>query len=279
MKIIHSLHSIRRLLFSVRRNEKSIGFVPTMGALHHGHISLINRARIENDLVVTSIFVNPIQFGPQEDYTQYPRNFRNDSRLCRKNGVDFLFYPSAQDIYRKGHKTFIKVAGLGDSLCGEFRPGHFQGVATIVTKLLNIIQPDKVYFGQKDAQQAVIIKKMVEDLNIPVKIKVMPTVREKDGLAVSSRNVYLNSKQRKSAAVLYQALVCAANLIKAKERNLSYIRRAMIDVIGRNARVQYIAFVDNRNLQPVKKAKGRVLIALSAFLGRVRLIDNIVVNA
>ena len=188
MKVIRSVKEMCAYAQVKRREGKKIGFVPTMGALHSGHLSLINKARKESDVVVISIFVNPIQFGPKEDFRRYPRNFSEDRRIAEKAGVDVLFFPSAQGIYPQGYCTYIRVEGLSNKLCGAFRPTHFQGVATVVAKLFNIVQPDIAYFGQKDFQQVVIIKRMVEDLNIPVKIKSLPIVREKDGLAMSSRN-------------------------------------------------------------------------------------------
>ena len=206
MKIIHSINQMASVSKRLRADGQAIGFVPTMGALHEGHLSLMRKARKENDVVVVSIFVNPIQFGPQEDYRRYPRNLRQDARLCSKEGVGIIFYPQAKDIYPQGYKTYVDVEDLSKVLCGKFRPGHFSGVATVVTKLFNIVNPDIAYFGQKDAQQAIIIQRMAKDLNMPIKIKVMPTVREKDDLALSSRNAYLSKSERKDAAVLYQAL-------------------------------------------------------------------------
>jgi len=259
---------------------KTIGFVPTMGALHKGHLSLIRQAHKENDIVVVSIFVNPIQFGPKEDYRRYPRNLRLDARLCRREGADVIFFPDAQQMYTGNYKTYVIVQDLSDVLCGKFRPGHFKGVATVVTKLFNIVRPDIAYFGGKDAQQAIIIKKVVEDLNTPVRIKVMPTVREEDGLAMSSRNAYLNKEERRDAAVLYQALILAKNLIKQGSVDSSDIIRKMRRLINKkkSACIQYISVVKHKDLQPMDKIRGKVLIALSVWIGKTRLIDNIVIG-
>jgi len=264
----------------MHQRGQTIGFVPTMGALHIGHLSLIRKARGENDKVVVSIFVNPTQFGPKEDYRRYPRNLKLDSHLCRKEGADVIFYPAVRQMYPVDYKTYVVVQDLSDCLCGKFRPGHFKGVATVVTKLINIVSPDVAYFGQKDAQQAIIIKKMAEDLNLAVKIKIMPTIREKDGLAMSSRNTYLSPSERKDAVVLYQALRLAADLIRQGNRNSLDIIRKMRQLINkrRSAKIQYISIVCPQDLKPVDKIKGEVLIALAVFIGKTRLIDNIIVS-
>ncbi len=209
MKIIRSIKEMAGFSQKLHIKGKAIGFVPTMGALHEGHFSLIRQAHKENDIVVVSVFVNPIQFGPKEDYRCYPRNLKSDTRLCEKAGADVIFCPDVQDMYPDNYKTYIEVYDLSNILCGKFRPGHFKGVATVVAKLFNIVNPTVSYFGQKDAQQAIIIKKMAEDLHIPIKIKVMPIVREKDGLAMSSHNIYLNKDERQDAIVLYQTLIQA----------------------------------------------------------------------
>jgi pantoate--beta-alanine ligase len=251
-----------------------------MGALHEGHLSLIRRARKENDIVIVSIFVNPAQFGPKEDFKNYPRDLKRDSRLCRKGGVDVLFYPDAKQIYPQNYKTYITVEGLSDSLCGKFRPGHFRGVATIVAKLFNIVSPDIAYFGQKDAQQAIIIKRMIEDLNMPVKIKVMPIVREPDGLAMSSRNIYLSPQERKDAAVLYASLIRAKKLIIEGKKDPQGVTKEMKKMIEdkKSAKVQYIAIVNPENLKQVNKIRGRTLVLLAVYIGKTRLIDNIIVR-
>ena len=280
MKIIRSLKEMSGFSRKAHVKGKSVGFVPTMGALHEGHLSLIRKARKENDVVVVSIFVNPIQFGPKEDYGRYPRNLRRDSKLCEKSGADVIFYPGQKQMYPLNYKTYVAVYDLSNCLYGKFRPGHFKGVTTVVNKLFNIVSPDNAYFGQKDAQQAIIIKKMAEDLNIPVKIKVLPTVRERDGLAMSSRNAYLNKEERRDATVLNQALILAKNLISQGNTSSSVIIRRMKELINnkKSARIQYILIVDPNDLLPVAKIKDKVLIALSVWMGKTRLIDNIVVS-
>jgi len=280
MKIIHSINQMASVSKRLRADGQAIGFVPTMGALHEGHLSLMRKARKENDVVVVSIFVNPIQFGPQEDYRRYPRNLRQDARLCSKEGVGIIFYPQAKDIYPQGYKTYVDVEDLSKVLCGKFRPGHFSGVATVVTKLFNIVNPDIAYFGQKDAQQAIIIQRMAKDLNMPIKIKVMPTVREKDGLALSSRNAYLSKSERKDAAVLYQALNLARDLIKQGNKNSFSIIRKMKQLINKkkSAKIQYISILDLKDLKTLVRIKGKVLVVLAVWLGKTRLIDNLIVN-
>lgn len=280
MKIIYSIKEMSGWSRKMHRKGQTVGFVPTMGALHLGHLSLIRKARRENDKVVVSIFVNPAQFGPGEDYKRYPRNLKFDARLCRREGADAIFYPDARRMYPADYKTYVVVRDLSDCLCGKFRPGHFKGVATVVNKLFHIVNPDIAYFGQKDAQQAIIIKKTAEDLNLAVKIKVMPTIREKDGLAMSSRNAYLYKGQRKDAAVLYQALTLAKDLIRQGNRDSLDIIRRMRRLINRrrSARIQYISIVRPQDLKPADKIRDKVLIALAVFIGRTRLIDNIIVS-
>ena len=280
MRIVKDINNMQRICLSLRQQGKSIGFVPTMGALHAGHLSLIKKARLDNDVAVVSIFVNPKQFGPKEDFKLYPRNLSNDALLCKKQGVDIIFSPNADNVYSQGYKTHVFVERLSHLLCGEYRTGHFQGVTTIVNKLFNIVGPDIAYFGQKDAQQAIIIKQMVRDLNLPVKIKVMPIIREPDGLAMSSRNKYLSDRERIDAAVLHQALLAASNAIKhgldSPVKVVSLIRR-MIGKI-KSARIQYVRIVDINNLMPVERIKDRVLIAVAVSFGKTRLIDNIIVK-
>jgi pantoate--beta-alanine ligase len=271
---------MQRLSKIIKLKGKTLGFVPTMGALHEGHLSLIRRARKETGFVVVSIFVNPIQFGQNEDLKKYPRNLKQDALLCRKEGADIIFYPDARDMYPKNFRTYVGVDGLSEVLCGRFRPGHFKGVTTVVAKLFNIVSPDIAYFGQKDAQQAIIIKKMVKDLDMPVTIKIMPTVRQKDGLALSSRNTYLNQNERKEAIVLYQALNLARSLIREGRSDTADIIRRMKRLINKKktSRIQYASIVDLENLRPVDRIKGGVLIALAVWIGKTRLIDNIIIN-
>lgn len=279
MKIIRSIKQMQDLSKKIRLKDKGIGFVPTMGALHEGHLSLIRQARKDNDKVVVSIFVNPAQFAPHEDFRKYPRNLKRDAALCRKEKVDFLFYPDAKDMYPQNYKTTVEVCDLSDVLCGKSRRNHFRGVATAVTKLFNIVQPDIAYFGQKDAQQSIIIKRMVEDLNMPLKIRVMPTVREKDGLALSSRNAYLNRQERKDAVVLSRALSLAELLIKAGLKDVSRIISRIRQVIQKinTAKIDYISIVDLDDLKPLKRIKDSCLIALAVRMGKTRLIDNIII--
>jgi pantoate--beta-alanine ligase len=276
MKVIRALDKMSDFSRRARLKGRSIGLVPTMGALHEGHLSLIRQARRDNNLVVVSIFVNPTQFGPKEDFSKYPRTFRKDLLLCKKENVDIIFFPDAKKMYPQGFKTFVMVEGLSDILCGRSRPGHFKGVATVVTKLFNITQPDIAYFGQKDAQQSVIIKKMVLDLNMPVKINVMPTVREQNGLALSSRNAYLSARQKKEAVVLSRSLSFAEYLVKNGLKDPKRITSMMNSLIRKRsgARIDYIAIVDSDTLEPLKKISGSCLIALAAWFGKTRLIDN-----
>lgn len=280
MKIIRLPSVLFKDLRKLKAAGRKIGFVPTMGALHEGHLSLIRVARKENDFVVVSIFVNPTQFSPREDLNKYPRTINRDLFLCRKEKVDFVFLPKALDMYPQGFTTYCYVEGLSEALCGKSRPGHFRGVTTIITKLFNIIQPDVVYFGAKDAQQAIIIKKMVTDLNIPVKVHVLPTQREKDGLALSSRNIYLNKEERPKASVLSKSLNLAQALIKGGALDTARIidRIGQLIMRNKNTRIEYIEIVDSENLQPLKKISGNCLIALAVRIGRVRLIDNITIK-
>jgi len=280
MKIITKPAAMFKAVMPVKAKGKSVGFVPTMGALHEGHLSLIRRARKDNDLVVVSIFINPAQFAPGEDLKYYPRPIRNDTELCRRAGVDIIFYPKAEDIYLQGHKTYITVEEMSHVLCGRYRPGHFRGVATVIAKLLNIVQPDIIYFGQKDAQQEVIISKMIRDLNFPVRIKVMPTVREKSGLALSSRNVYLSREEREDALVLSKALSLVSLLIRGGLRDAGRLRKRMTELIIRkkNIKIDYIAVVNAETLGPMERLKGNCLIALAVRIGKTRLIDNILVK-
>ncbi|HTY44967.1 MAG TPA: pantoate--beta-alanine ligase [Patescibacteria group bacterium] len=276
MKIIRSVRHMSAISEKLLRQARTTGFVPTMGALHEGHMSLIRRARRENERVVVSIFVNPTQFGAHEDFSRYPRDLAADARLCRKAGVDFIFLPSAQQMYPAGYGTFVEAADLGQRLCGAFRPGHFRGVATVVTKLFNIVRPTVAYFGQKDAQQALIIRRIAADLNLAVKIRVMPIVREKDGLALSSRNRYLNLRERKSAVALSQGIGEAKALVNAGVRDADVILRRVRHIVAaaKPSKIDYITLVDASGLVPVKKIRGGALLALAVWIGKTRLIDN-----
>ena len=284
MEIIKkSKHMVSTSELLKSKGEK-IGLVPTMGYLHKGHISLISRARAECSKVIVSIFVNPIQFGPKEDFAKYPRNFKKDCSLCQKAGADYIFFPSTDEMYEKDFKTFAEVQDLGDIMCGRERPGHFRGVCTVVLKLFNIIRPNIAYFGQKDYQQVVIIKKMTKDLNVPVEIAECPTVREKDGLAISSRNKYLSYDERKNAVVLFQSLKLAEELIINGQENLENIRKAAIEKLESTpfvSKIDYFDFRDNDTLceiERIDQKAERILIASAIWIGETRLIDNILIE-
>ncbi|MCM8831520.1 MAG: pantoate--beta-alanine ligase [Candidatus Omnitrophica bacterium] len=279
MIIARSVKNVVNIIKKVRGEKKTIGFVPTMGALHHGHLSLVKAAKNDCDFVVVSIFVNPTQFGPKEDYKKYPRTFKKDKELLEKEKVDLVFYPTVKSMYPKSFSTYVEEVFLSKVLCGKSRPGHFRGVCTVVTKLFNIVQPDVAYFGQKDYQQAQIIKRMVVDLNFQIKIKVLPIVRENDGLAASSRNVYLNDTQRKQATILFRALNLAKQLIKQGTKDPNAIIEKMRKLILSQsfAKIDYIKIVDPKTLRDVKEIKKKVVVALAVFIGKTRLIDNIIV--
>ena len=280
MKIVKTIESVRTVVEAARRSGKAIGFVPTMGALHIGHISLIQAAAKECDFVVVSIFVNPTQFGAGEDLEKYPRTLQQDLKLCDKAGVDVVFTPENETMYPGQNLTWVNVEKLTDGLCGQFRPGHFRAVATICNKLFNIVQPDVAYFGQKDAQQAAVIKQIVADLNMPLQVVVCPTVREENGLAVSSRNRYLTDQQKKDAASIYQALVKAQQLVDAGVLESAHIIAAMRTILqqGSSIQVEYISVVDAQTLQPIDTIVSQALIAIAVRIGPARLIDNIIVQ-
>jgi len=275
MKVIRKIKFLRKYIRKLKQDKKIIGFVPTMGYLHEGHLSLIQQARKECDIVVVSIFVNPLQFGPKEDFKKYPRDIKRDLAFCR-GLVDIVFIPYDKEMYPENFLTFVEVKQLSDILCGASRPGHFRGVTTVVNKLFNIVLPDKAYFGQKDAQQAIIIKKMVEDLNLDISIRILPIIRHPDGLAMSSRNVYLSEKERQESLVLFRSLILAKRLIKQGERDSKIILRKMSQLIkkAKSARIDYLSINDARTLQPLRIIKGEVLILVAVFIGNTRLIDN-----
>jgi len=252
-----------------------------MGALHAGHVSLIRHARRENSVCLVSIFVNPTQFGPREDLKRYPRPFRQDVEITRKEKVDILFAPTASAMYPEGFSTFVETGHLGEVLCGKSRPGHFRGVATVIAKLLNLTFPDVMYLGQKDAQQAIILKRIVADLDFPTTIKICPTVRETDGLALSSRNKYLSTQERSQAPILYRSLKLAQQLLRQGERSSPAIIRHMRSLIQRQAkcRIEYIACVRTKDLTPLRTIKGEALVALAVHFGKTRLIDNITLRS
>ncbi|RKY43957.1 MAG: pantoate--beta-alanine ligase [Candidatus Omnitrophota bacterium] len=274
MVIAQTIKKVKEVIRRVK--NKKIGFVPTMGALHEGHLSLVRRAKKEADFVVVSIFVNPLQFGPQEDYKLYPRNFKKDEALLKKEGVNLIFYPTPKTMYLKGFSTYVEEVYLSRVLCGVSRPGHFKGVTTVVAKLFNIVEPDIAYFGQKDYQQAQIIKRMVRDLNFPIKIRVLPIVRDKDGLALSSRNSYLSSEERKSALVLFQSIRLAKDLVRRGIVESSLIIKEVRKLINskKYTKIDYVEIVDPLTLRPLKRIEKRGLLALAVYVGRARLIDN-----
>jgi pantoate--beta-alanine ligase len=279
MKIIKSPQQMQKAVLSLKRKGKTVGLVPTMGALHEGHLSLIKRARKENDIVVVSIFVNPSQFGPNEDYLRYPRPFKKDAALCRKAGVDYIFAPVPKDMYTDGYQTCINVADMSQLMCGKFRTVHFKGVATVVAKLFNIAAPDRAYFGMKDFQQLKIIERMVKDLNIPVRVVPCPIVREKEGLALSSRNQYLSQREHDDSLTISKALREAA-AAAGKEKNAEKIKRLVSDRIKtiKNARIDYVVVSDPESLEELIVIKGPFVIAAAVWVGKTRLIDNILVN-
>jgi len=280
MKVVKTVSGMKAAVRSLKEKRLTIGLVPTMGYLHQGHLSLVRKCSKSVDVSVVSIFVNPLQFGPAEDLRQYPSDFARDSGLLKQEGVDFLFCPGGRDMYPEGYRTTVEVNGLQDGLCGRSRPGHFRGVATVVLKLFNIVQPDVAFFGQKDAQQAVILRKMAEDLNLSVKIRILPIVREPDGLAMSSRNVYLSEEERRAALVLSCSLVEAKRMFKRGERRTGVIVARLRELIAGEplARVDYIEIVDRRDLSPVDLIRRDALAALAVFVGKTRLIDNIILK-
>lgn len=276
MQVIDTVAALRQHLAGERAHGNGIGLVPTMGYLHAGHLSLVHAARQECDVVVMSIFVNPRQFGPQEDLESYPRDMERDLALARDAGVDVVFTPDVDEVYPSGYQTEVTVSTLTQPLCGAARPGHFNGVTTVVAKLFNMVGPDRAYFGQKDYQQATVIRRMVTDLNMPLTIVVCPIVREDDGLAMSSRNAYLNPEERQAALVLSRALQWAQVQLTQGERQAQRLQAALCDAISAEslARIDYVAVCDPHTLQPIEPLSDSVLVALAVFIGATRLIDN-----
>lgn len=275
--VVHSIEELRRTLAPIRNAPRSIGLVPTMGALHAGHGRLIETARAESGCVVVSIFVNPMQFHRSDDYGRYPRTLPGDLEFCAARGVDIVFAPSAEEMYPGAQRAFVEVNEIGDHLCGPFRPGHFRGVATVVLKLLNIVQPGRAYFGEKDAQQLAVIRQMVKDLNIPVDIVEVPTVREADGLALSSRNAYLTAEERSIAPTLHRALQAAALLISTGATSAAEIKKEALRVFDPRPeiRVEYLEIVNAGDMLPVEQIIGPVRVAGAVWVGKTRLIDNV----
>ncbi|HEY3197326.1 MAG TPA: pantoate--beta-alanine ligase [Nitrospirales bacterium] len=280
MRTIRTRRAIQTWARERRTAGESIGFVPTMGALHEGHASLIRAAKRQADAVAVSIFVNPLQFGPSEDLARYPRSTAEDVRLCRAEGVDVVFLPTVQELYPAGFQTTVRVKELTERYEGQARPGHFDGVTTVVAKLFHLIGPNRAFFGQKDYQQVVVIKQMVKDLDLPIDVVVRPTVREPDGLALSSRNRMLSARERKAAGVLFGALMSARRLVESGERSAKKGRNAMIGFVRREplARLDYAALVDPATLQVVDNVKGRAVLLLAVWIGKTRLIDNMVIT-
>ncbi|MFC1932693.1 pantoate--beta-alanine ligase [Chloroflexota bacterium] len=277
MKVVETINEMKRLRLKL---TEPVGFVPTMGYLHDGHLALVKQARAENPSVVVSIFVNPTQFGPQEDFTSYPRNTKRDLALLKKEKTDIVFMPSATEMYPAQFDSSVEVGRISWQLEGASRPTHFRGVTTVVAKLFNIVQPTKAYFGQKDAQQLIVIKKMVADLNMNLEVVTCPTVRELDGLAMSSRNTYLNPDERRAAAVLYRALCLAQQMWLTGEKDAEKIRLKMIGLIQKQplANIDYVSVADAETLEELERVKSPLLVSLAVKFGKTRLIDNIMLE-
>jgi pantoate--beta-alanine ligase len=280
MRIIETISDMKLFVQQAKEHGLSIGLVPTMGSLHEGHLALMRQAKKNCDVVVVSIFVNPTQFGPNEDYAKYPRDLTGDSEQAGKSGVEVIFHPQVQEMYPKGYNSFIEIDGITEKLCGLSRPGHFRGVATIVAKLLNIIQPDTAFFGQKDAQQVLVLQRMVSDLNMNVALEIVPIVREKDGLAMSSRNAFLTDEERKAALVLYRSLQLAQQLVTQGEVNVEKIRQQVITNIQaeERAEIDYAEIHSYPLLENIDTIEQKALLALAVRIGNTRLIDNIILE-
>lgn len=280
MKVVETISEIRKQIKDWRKQGYSIGFVPTMGYLHEGHLSLVQKALEQNDKAVVSIFVNPMQFSPSEDLESYPRDFNRDKELLEKTGANLIFYPGAEKLYEDDFCTYVDMNRVSKELCGKSRPVHFRGVCTIVTKLFHIITPDKAYFGQKDAQQLAVIKRMVRDLNMDIEIVGCSIVREKDGLAKSSRNTYLSEEERRAALILSKAIFLGEQLVKQGERKASILKEKMKELIESEplANIDYIEVVDANSIEKVEQLSGSVLTAIAVYIGRTRLIDNFIIS-
>ncbi|MCS6918754.1 MAG: pantoate--beta-alanine ligase [Fimbriimonadales bacterium] len=280
MEILRTVDEVRQWTGAQRAAGRAVHFVPTMGYFHEGHLSLMRRAKADGGAVIVSIFVNPLQFGANEDLDRYPRDFERDRQMADSVGVEAIFYPDVSEMYPPGYQTEVRVKELSRPLCGRSRPGHFEGVATVVLKLFNIVTPDRAYFGMKDYQQLRVIQQLVRDMNLPIEIVPCPIVRERDGLAMSSRNVYLTPAERAAATVLYQSLQWAQAQVASGERDASRLREGIAQRIAAEplARIDYVEVVDAETLQPVERIERPTLIALAAFFGKARLIDNCVVE-
>lgn len=280
MKIVETVNEVREEIKAWRKQGLTIGFVPTMGYLHEGHKSLIDLAVAENDKVVVSIFVNPMQFGPAEDFNSYPRDLERDALLCKEAGANLIFHPDKEELYFEDFSTYVDMNTLTNGLCGKTRPTHFRGVCTVVLKLFNIVTPDKAYFGQKDAQQLAVVRHMVRDLSIDINIVRCPIIREEDGLAKSSRNTYLNEKERQAATIINKALNKAKELVLSKEIEIEEIKQTIIHMIESEpcAKIDYVEIVDSNTLEPVATIEGPILTAVAVYIGTTRLIDNFIVE-
>ena len=280
MEIYGEIAKVREQVKAWKREGLTIGFVPTMGYLHEGHKSLIDAARRENDRVAVSIFVNPMQFGPKEDLASYPRDLEKDARLCEAAGVDLIFHPEPEEMYADGFCSYVDMDGLTTELCGKSRPTHFRGVQTVVLKLFHIITPDRAYFGQKDAQQLAVVKRMVKDLNVDTEIIGCPIVREADGLAKSSRNTYLNAQERQAALVLSRSLAAGKKLTDAGEKNAAAVIGAIKAEIEKEplAKIDYVDIVDFETITPVERLGESTLVAIAVYIGKTRLIDNMIIT-
>ncbi len=276
MRLVHTVNEVREQVKKWRSEGLSVGLVPTMGFLHEGHQSLIAASVKENDRTVVSIFVNPTQFGPNEDFEAYPRDIKKDMALCDETGADLIFNPEPEEMYPDGFCTYTNITGMSDALCGKSRPIHFKGVCTVVSKLFNIVCPDMAYFGEKDAQQLAIIKRMVKDMNIPIEIKGCPIVRESDGLAKSSRNTYLSASEREAALILSKAIFAGRDMVKAGERDAKKVVEAMTEIIKSEplAAIDYVEMVDVETMQSIDVIEGNILCAIAVKIGKTRLIDN-----
>lgn len=279
MKIVGTVKEVREQVKAWRKEGLSVGYVPTMGYLHEGHASLMKKSVEDNDKTVASIFVNPMQFGPTEDLEAYPRDLDRDAALCEEIGVDLIFHPEVEEMYEDGFCSFVDMNGLTKGLCGKTRPTHFRGVCTVVNKFFNIVKPDRAYFGQKDAQQLAVIKRMVADLNMDIEIIGCPIVREADGLAKSSRNTYLSEEERRAALCLSKSIFLAESLVKDGETNAEIIKAEMRKVLESEplARVDYVEVVDSLTIEPVVEVKSGTLIAIAVYIGKTRLIDNTII--
>lgn len=279
MKICYTVDDVRKEVKEWKKQGLSVGFVPTMGYLHEGHRSLMEAARKENDKVVVSIFVNPMQFGPTEDLESYPRDLDKDSKLCEGVGVDLIFHPEPEEMYPEGFCSYVDMNGLTTELCGKSRPIHFRGVQTVVLKLFNIVTTDNAYFGQKDAQQLAVVTRMVKDLSVDTKIHGCPIIREEDGLAKSSRNTYLSEVERQAALILSQSLQVGKALIEQGETDATVVKKAISDKIATEplARIDYVDVVDFDTITPIEQIKGNTLVAIAVYIGKTRLIDNFII--